>query len=88
MHTDTYTVEGMTCGSCIAEVIELVRALPGVSGVAVGYSSDGASPMILHSGRVVPAEDVSAALETRGFNVSGASRRHAQHLMRRFQVVR
>lgn len=39
MHTETYAAQGMTCGSCIAEVMELVRTLPGLSGVSVAYGS-------------------------------------------------
>lgn len=88
MHTEIYTVQGMTCGSCIAEVMELIRTLPGVSGVTVGYSPDEASPMLIESGTALPVADVRAALETRGFHVSGTSRRHAQHLQRSFQVAR
>lgn len=73
MLTETYTVEGLTCGSCIAEVMELVRTLPGVIGVSVAYSKDEASPMLIESRTVLPAADVRAALETRGFTVSGAA---------------
>lgn len=85
MHTDAYTVKGMTCGACVAEVMELVRRLPGVSGVTVGYGGEEASPMLIETRRAVPVEDVRAALETRGFSVSSASRRRAQHIMRSFR---
>lgn len=30
-----FAVEGLTCGSCLAEVLEELRALDGVTGVAV-----------------------------------------------------
>ena len=86
MHTEIYTVQGLTCGSCIAEVMELVWTLPGVSGVSVAYSRDEASPMLIESRTVVPAADVRAALSTRGFTVSGAGRRRSRHLMRKVSV--
>ena len=31
----TYTVEGMTCGHCVAAVTEEVKLIPGVTDVAV-----------------------------------------------------
>ncbi|GAA0344574.1 MAG: heavy-metal-associated domain-containing protein [Micropruina glycogenica] len=31
----TYTVEGMTCGHCVAAVTEEVKQIPGVTDVAV-----------------------------------------------------
>ena len=84
MHTETYTVQGMTCGSCIAEVMELVRVLPGVSGVTLGYTTDEGSPMLIESRAGLPKDDLRAALETGGFQVSGTSRRHVRHLLRSF----
>jgi len=35
MTTTTYTVEGLTCGFCMAEVMERIHMLPGVTCVAV-----------------------------------------------------
>ena len=32
---NTYTVEGMTCGHCVAAVTEEVKAIPGVTDVDV-----------------------------------------------------
>jgi copper chaperone CopZ len=72
----------MTCGSCIAEVMELVRELPGVSGVTVAYNAYEASPMLIESRATVPANDLRAALALGGFRLSGTSRRHARHLVR------
>lgn len=84
MHTATYTVQGMTCGSCIAEVMELVRALPGVGTVTLAYGDGRPSPMLIESSAVVSADDLRRALETRGFHVSSTSRRRVQHLLRSF----
>lgn len=85
MHTQTYTVQGMTCGSCIAEVMELVRGLPGVVGVTVAYSAEGASPMLIESRAIIPPGDLRTALELGGFGVSGTTRRLARRLARRVQ---
>lgn len=85
MHTQTYTVQGMTCGSCIAEVMELVRGLPGVIGVTVAYSAEGVSPMLIESRATVPVNDLRTALEVGGFRVSGTTRRRARRLVSRVQ---
>lgn len=85
MHTQAYTVQGMTCGSCIAEVMELVRGLSGVIGVTVAYSAEGASPMLIESRATIPAGALRTALELGGFRMSGTTRRRARRLTRRVQ---
>ena len=35
MTTSTFTVQGMTCGHCVAAVTEEVKQIPGVTDVAV-----------------------------------------------------
>lgn len=39
MATRTYTVEGMTCGHCVAAITDHVGRLSGVTQVAVNLSS-------------------------------------------------
>lgn len=85
MTVDAYTVRGMTCGSCTAEVMELVRQLPGVSGVTVGYSRQGASPLLIESRAPVRPDELRQALATGGFDVAGSSARRARRLVRRLQ---
>lgn len=84
MPTATYTVEGMTCGACIAEVIERVRLLPDVTGVAVGFVNDDASPLFIESRAALAPEAVRETVEKAGFHASSASRHLAQHLQRTF----
>jgi copper chaperone CopZ len=67
----TFVVEGLTCGSCLAEVLEELRALDGVTGVAVDLVKDGLSPVTLTSITVVGAVEVRAAVRRAGFLVAG-----------------
>lgn len=81
MTTDAYLVRGMTCGFCVGRVMDLVRQLPGVHGVAVGYGRDKGAPLLIESRAPIPSEDLQAALAPGGFQVSGTSRRRARHLV-------
>lgn len=81
MPTDAYMVRGMTCGSCVGKVMELVRELPGVHGVTVGYRRDEGAPLLIESRAPIPPDDLRAALASGGFHASGSSRRRARHLV-------
>ena len=50
MTTTSYAVNGLTCGYCIAEVMQRVRELVGVTGVAVDLVKNGSSPVVVTSG--------------------------------------
>jgi len=80
MVTNTYTVAGMTCGACIAEVMERVRTLPGVSGVAVAFSGGSGAPLFIESRHGVAPEVLHEVLDSTGFRVSATSKRLARHL--------
>jgi len=67
----TFVVEGLACGSCLAEVLEELRALDGVTGVAVDLVKDGLSPVTLTSITVLGAGEVRAAVRRAGFVVAG-----------------
>lgn len=83
MTTATYTVDGMTCGACIAEVMERVRLLPGVSGVAMRFVPNGPSPLIIRSSVDLAPEVVRATVEMVGFHATSTHRaRHRARLMR------
>lgn len=66
-----FAVEGLTCGSCLAEVLEDLRALDGVTDVAVDLVKDGLSPVTLTSITVLGAVEVRAAVSRAGFLVAG-----------------
>lgn len=57
--TVTYAVRGLTCGWCVAELMEQVQVLPGVQAVAVDLVVDGESPLTVRSGQgaTLPADD-------------------------------
>lgn len=66
MTTTTYTVEGMTCGHCVASVTEEVKKIAGVTEVQID----------LESGAVTVASDadldtasIKAAVEEAGYEL-------------------
>ena len=71
MTTTTYTVEGLTCGFCMAEVMERIHMLPGVTCVAVGLVPGGRSPLVVTSGSAMPVNEVYQAVENAGFDLTG-----------------
>jgi copper chaperone len=74
MTTATFAVEGLTCGSCLAEVMEELRVLDGVTGVAVDLIKDGRSPVVLTSEMALGAVQVREAVRRAGFVMAGPDR--------------
>ena len=66
--TTTYTVQGMTCGHCVASVTEEVSQLPGVTAVDVDLTSGG---LTVTSDAPVDETAVRAAVEEAGYEVAG-----------------
>jgi copper chaperone len=64
--TATYRVTGMTCSHCAAAVTEELRALGGVSDVAVELVAGGTSTVHVTSPAPLPDEQVAAALDEAG----------------------
>jgi copper chaperone CopZ len=85
--TTIYAVAGLTCGDCLAEVMERVRALVGVTGVAVDLVGDGPSPVMVTSVPPVGIATVRDAVGAAGFDLTGEWRgepaRGAAHLATR-----
>jgi copper chaperone len=69
MTTAGYLVEGMTCGRCMAKVLETVRSLSGVTKVAMDLVAGGQSPLLVMSGTRLGADVVRGAVESAGFGV-------------------
>jgi copper chaperone len=67
MTTAGYLVEGMTCGRCVAKVLEKVRALSGVTKVAMDLVAGGQSPLLVMSRTKLGADVVRGAVESAGF---------------------
>lgn len=64
--TRTYTVTGMTCGHCVASVIEEVSEVAGVTEVDVDLASGRATV----SGAGFTDEDIRAAVREAGYEVA------------------
>lgn len=79
-----YTVDGLTCGSCLAEVMEAVRQLPNVTGVAVDLMTRTRSSLIVSSDVPLEPTAVITRVATAGFRALPASKRRAAYLQRTF----
>ena len=66
MSTVTYTVQGMTCGHCVASVTEEVSGIAGVSDVAVELES---GAVTVTSEAPLDTATVKAAVEEAGFEL-------------------
>lgn len=73
MSTTTYTVTGMTCGHCVSAVTEEVGKLAGVSDVAIDLVAGGESKVTVTSDGELPLDEVRAAVDEAGYEVTGAS---------------
>jgi copper chaperone len=67
MSTAGYLVEGITCGQCMAKVLEKVRSLSGVTKVAMDLVAGGQSPLLVMSGTKLGADIMRGAVERAGF---------------------
>lgn len=64
--TTTYTVEGMTCGHCVASVTEEITQIAGVSDVEVELST---GEVTVTSDAELDVESVRAAVDEAGFEL-------------------
>lgn len=79
-----YTVEGLTCAACLAELIESVRLLPHVTGVGVELVVDGRSSLIVEANAPVHPRTVLACVERAGFRGRPTGKRRARQLQQSF----
>jgi copper chaperone CopZ len=66
MTNSTYQVRGLTCGHCVNAVTTELKALDGVSEVAVELDPAGASTVSVASVRPLSPEEVRSALDEAG----------------------
>ncbi len=66
MTSVTYRVTGMTCEHCLRAVSGELRALDGVSGVAIDLVPGGASAVTVTSGELLARQVVADALDEAG----------------------
>lgn len=70
METTALTVQGMTCGHCVAAVKEELGAIPGVTDVQVELVEGGDSPVTVTSEAPLSSEDVAAAVDEAGYTIA------------------
>lgn len=68
MSTETYLVEGMTCGHCAGSVEREVQAVPGVSGATVDLV---AKTVTVSTAAPVEDESIAAAVAEAGYAFAG-----------------
>ena len=68
-----YLVTGMTCGHCVASVIEEVSLVPGVSGVTVDLVVGAASTVHVTSAAEPAQSDIRAAIDEAGYELQNAA---------------
>lgn len=68
MQTVTIKVEGMTCGGCVASVTRVLKAVPGVSDVAVTLRPGEATVAFDPARTGVPT--LHAAIKDAGYDVA------------------
>lgn len=78
----TYAVDGLTCGLCLAKLIEAVRLLPDVTGVRVDLVVGGRSYLTIEADRTVAVEAVLACVHDAGFRGRRTSNRRVRSLQR------
>ncbi|POH62833.1 hypothetical protein C3B59_11525 [Cryobacterium zongtaii] len=64
-----YLVTGMTCGHCVASVIEEVSLVPGVSAVTVDLAVGAASTVHVTSATAPARSDIHAAIDEAGYEL-------------------
>ena len=67
METITMNVKGMTCGGCVASVTRVLKAMPGVSDVAVSLTPGTAKVTYDPAKTAAPA--LRTAVEDAGYDV-------------------
>ena len=70
MATSMYAVEGLTCASCLAEVLESIRSLIGVTAVSMDLVPGGRSPLVVTSGATLRVEAMRVAVQSAGFHLT------------------
>jgi copper chaperone len=66
MSQSTYTVNGMTCGHCVASVTEEITEIEGVTGVAVDLPT---GAVTVTSNQPLDQAQVRAAVEEAGYQL-------------------
>ena len=68
----TYIVSGMTCGHCSSAVDSELRAVPGVTDVAIDLVAGGTSHVTVTSDEPLERETVAAAVDEAGYALASS----------------
>jgi copper chaperone len=68
MENLTFNVQGMTCQGCVASVTRVLKAVPGVSDVAVTLKPGTAN--VVYDGARTTATALKAAVQDAGYGVA------------------
>ncbi len=66
MSTQTFSVNGLTCGHCVGHVSTELTALDGVTGVEVDLVAGGTSTVRVQADRELTDAEIAAALDEAG----------------------
>ena len=70
--TETFGVDGMTCGHCVMSVDEALRELPGVTNVDVNLVAGGRSTATVTSAEALDHAQVAAAVTEAGYSLAAS----------------
>lgn len=65
-----YAVGGLTCARCIVAVMDEIRTISGVTGVAVDLVKGGLSPLTVTADPAVSADTIRQSVQDAGFHVA------------------
>ncbi|MGJ9403663.1 heavy-metal-associated domain-containing protein [Arthrobacter sp. KK5.5] len=71
MNTKTISIDGMTCGHCVASVTEEIQSIAGVQDVQVELVAGGVSTATVTSATDVSEATLSEAVAEAGYTVVG-----------------
>ena len=69
MNTTAFVLEGLTCSSCLAEALEAIFEVDGVTHVAVSLMAGGRSPAVVDGSAPLSVGDLRAAVGRVGFGL-------------------
>lgn len=75
-----FAVTGLTCATCLAELLERVRSLDAVDQAAADLTVGGATRLVLVSENGVDAVAVRSAVESAGFALTVGTTLSAPHV--------
>jgi copper chaperone len=65
----TLNISGMTCGHCVASVLEELKAIDGIDGVDVRLNKGGISPAVVTSSGSIDPARIGEAIAEAGYSV-------------------